>query len=144
SEGGVQPGRLGELVEDGPARERLLDEALRYTQSNGTAALRAAIAAMYPGATTDHIQVTNGGSEANYITTWNLVEPGDEVVLMVPNYMQTWGLARAFGGEVKEWPLVQRGTPLRWRVDVEALERLVSPRTKLIISCNPNNPTGAR
>ena len=55
SESGVQPVRLGELVEDGPARERLLDEALRYTQSNGTVALRAAIAAMYPGATPDHI-----------------------------------------------------------------------------------------
>ena len=144
SESGVQPVRLGELVDDGPARERLLDEALRYTQSNGTVALRAAIAAMYPRATIDHVQVTNGGSEANYITTWNLVEPGDEVVLMVPNYMQTWGLARAFGGSVKKWPLVLEGSPPRWRVDIDALERLVSPRTKLIIICNPNNPTGAR
>ena len=68
--------------------------------------LRTAIAALYPGATPDHVQVTNGGSEANYITTWNLVEPGDEVVMMVPNYMQTCGLARAFGATVKEWPLV--------------------------------------
>src|SRR5438477_7239029 len=144
SESGVQPVRLGELVDDGPSRERLLNEALRYTQSNGTVALRAAIAAMYPGATPDHIQVTNGGSEANYITTWNLVEPGDEVVLMVPNYMQTWGLARAFGGAVKKWPLVLGGRPAGWRVDIDALERLVSPRTKLIIICNPNNPTGAR
>ena len=67
--------------------------------------------------TTDHIQVTNGGSEANYITTWNLVEPGDEVVLMVPNYMQTRGLARAFGATVKEWPLELRGG---WRVDAAA------------------------
>ena len=87
---------------------RLADEALRYTQSNGTLPLRSAIAAMYPGATADHVQVTNGGSEANYITTWNLVEPGDEVVMMVPNYMQTWGLARAFGATVSDWPLVER------------------------------------
>ena len=50
--------------------------------------------------------MTNGGAEANYITTWNLVEPGDEVVMMVPNFMQTWGLARAFGATVKAWPLV--------------------------------------
>src|SRR2546428_7995827 len=105
SESGVHPLRLGDLVDDEPSRQQLLSEALRYTQSNGTIPLRAAIAAIYPGATADHIQVTNGGSEANYITTWNLVEPGDEVVLMVPNYMQTWGLARAFGGVVKEWPL---------------------------------------
>ena len=144
SESGVHPLTLGELVHDAPAREALLMEGLRYTQSNGTMALRSAIASLYPGATPDHVQVTNGGSEANYITTWNLVEPGDDVILMVPNYMQTWGLARAFGGAVKEWPLIQVGTPPRWRVDVDALDALVSPRTKLIIICNPNNPTGAR
>ena len=142
SESGVHPLRLGELVDDTASREALLAEGLRYTQSNGTVALRSAIAALYPGSTPDHIQVTNGGSEANYITTWNLVEPGDEVVMMVPNYMQTWGLARAFGATVREWPLVNSGS--RWHVDAEALERLVTARTKLIIICNPNNPTGAR
>jgi aspartate/methionine/tyrosine aminotransferase len=148
SESGVQPLRLAELVDDDAARNALMSEALRYTQSNGTVPLRSDIAALYPGATPNHIQVTNGGSEANYITTWNLVEPGDEVVLMVPNYMQTWGLARAFGGVIKEWPLVndsrngEKGG--RWRVDTDLLARLVSARTKLIIICNPNNPTGAR
>jgi aspartate/methionine/tyrosine aminotransferase len=152
SESGVQPLRLGDLVADERSREHLMAEALRYSQSNGTIPLRNAIAAIYPGATADHIQVTNGGSEANFITTWNLVEPGDEVVLMVPNYMQTWGLARAFGGVVREWPLTLggpapsavEGSPARWRVDIGALERIASPRTKLIIICNPNNPTGAR
>ena len=144
SESGVHPLRLGELVDDEPARAQLMTEALRYTQSNGTIPLRTAIATLYPGATPDHIQVTNGGSEANYITTWNLVEPGDEVVLMVPNYMQTRGLARAFGGVVREWPLTLSGSPARWGVDIDALERVTSSRTKLIIICNPNNPTGAR
>ena len=142
SESGVHPLRLGELVDDDASRDALLQEALRYSQSNGTLPLRSAIAALYPGATPDHIQVTNGGSEANYITTWNLVEPGDEVVMMVPNYMQTWGLARAFGATIREWPLVE--TADAWRIDADALERLVSPRTKLIIICNPNNPTGTR
>jgi hypothetical protein len=144
SESGVQPLRLAELVDDEAARDALMTEALRYTQSNGSVPLRSDIAALYAGATADHVEVTNGGSEANYITTWHLVEPGDEVVLMVPNYMQTWGLARAFGGVVKEWPLVKAGVPARWRVDVDALARLVSARTRLIIVCNPNNPTGAR
>jgi aspartate/methionine/tyrosine aminotransferase len=142
AESGVRPLRLGELVDDEVAREALLTEGLRYTQTNGTPALRAAIAALYDGATPEHIQVTNGGSEANYVATWNLVEPGDHVVLMVPNYMQTWGLARAFGGTISEWPLVNDGT--RWRVDADSLARLVSARTKLIVICNPNNPTGAR
>ncbi len=142
SESGVHPLRLGELVEDDAARAALLAEGLKYTQSNGTQPLRASIAALYDGATADNIQVTNGGAEANYITTWNLVEPADEVVMMVPNYMQTRGLARAFGATVREWPLAE--TPSGWRADTDALERLVTPRTKLIIICNPNNPTGAR
>jgi aspartate/methionine/tyrosine aminotransferase len=144
AESGVHPLRLGELVDDAAGREHLLDEQLRYTQSNGTIALRDAIRSTYPGATLDHVQVTNGGSEANYLVTWNLVEPGDEVVLMVPNYMQTWGLARAFGATVREWPLVMAGSPPRWSVDCDALAALVSPRTKLIAICNPNNPTGMR
>jgi len=142
SESGVHPLRLGDLVHDTAARDTLLGEALRYTQTNGTPALRAQIAAMYPGATAAHIVVTNGGSEANFIATWKLVETGDEVVMMVPNYMQMWGLADAFGATVKEWPLVNDGA--RWRMDVDALERIVSPRTRLIVICNPNNPTGAR
>lgn len=89
------------------------------------------------------MQVTNGGAEANYISTWNLVERGDEIVMMVPAYRQTWGLARAFGANVKEWPLLEAAGPA-WRIDIESLDRLVTDRTKLIIICNPNNPTGAR
>ena len=142
SESGVHPLRLGELVHDDGSRDALLSEVLRYTQTNGTPPLRALIASMYPGATPDHIQVTNGGSEANYIATWKLVEPGDDVVVMTPNYRQTWSLARAFGATVIEWPLVN--DPARWRVDTDALDRLVTSRTRLIIICNPNNPTGAR
>ncbi|HMD34137.1 MAG TPA: aminotransferase class I/II-fold pyridoxal phosphate-dependent enzyme [Vicinamibacterales bacterium] len=142
SESGVYPLALGELLDEPAAARAILDERLRYTQSNGTEALRAAIAGFYPGASSDHIQVTNGGSEANFITTLRLVERDDEVVLMVPNYMQTWGIARAFGGIVREWPLTLDGG--RWRVDTDSLTRLVSAKTKLIVICNPNNPTGAR
>jgi aspartate/methionine/tyrosine aminotransferase len=144
SESGVSPLALGDLVDDRTDRDALLAAALGYTQSNGTLPLRAAIAALYPGATTDHVQVTNGGSEANYITVWNLVEPGDEVVMMVPTYMQTWGLARAFGAAIREWPLIFAPEGARWHADVDALDTLVSSRTKLIVICNPDNPTGAR
>ena len=89
------------------------------------------------------MQVTNGGSEANYLAVWRLVEPGDEVVLLVPNYMQTWGVARAFGGTIREWPLIEDSAAGRWRPDIAALETLVSDKTRLIIICTPNNPTGA-
>jgi hypothetical protein len=144
SESGVRPLTPRELLAGGPEIEALLDQPLAYTQSNGTAELRAAIAALYAGADIDHVEVTNGGSEANLLATWRLVEPGDEVVLLVPNYMQTWGLARGFGARVREWRLVEDEAAGRWRPDLERLAALVSPRTKLIVLCNPNNPTGAR
>ena len=144
SESGVTPLRLGDLVAEPAARDALMREGLRYTQSNGTAELRDLVASQYPGATRDQVQITNGGAEANYITTWNLVEPGNEVVFMVPSYMQTWGLVRAFGATVKEWPLIPPTASDGWRVDVDALDRMVTAQTKLIVICNPNNPTGAR
>jgi len=145
SESGVHPLRLEELAEDEAERRALLSVALGYPQTNGTPPLRDAIAAMYPGATRDHVEVTNGGAEANFICLWHLVEPGDEVVVMVPNYMQAWGLARAFAGasSVREWPLRQ-AEDARWEADISRLEDLVTPRTKLVLVCNPNNPTGAR
>jgi aspartate/methionine/tyrosine aminotransferase len=144
SESGVHPLSLGDLLDTDEHRASLMQEALRYTQSNGTPALRNLIATQYPGATADHIQVTNGGAEANYLVVWNLVEPGDDVVMMVPNYMQTRGLARAFGASVREWPLVRPAGSAGWRVEADRLVDLVTPQTKLIIICNPNNPTGAR
>ena len=144
SESGVRPLTPRELVTDPAGLDGLLDQPLVYSQSNGTIPLREAIAQMYPGAGVDHIEVTNGGSEANFITTFNLIERGDEVVMLVPNYMQTWGLSRAFGGTIREWRLVEDHAAGRWRVDLGELERLVTPKTRMIVICNPNNPTGAR
>jgi len=144
SESGVHPMRLEELVEDPADRAGLLGQELVYPQSNGTIELRQRVAAMYSGATADHVEVTNGGSEANFVTMWHLVEPGDEVVSMVPNYGQTLGLAEAFGGTLKSWALQLSADGKRWHTDIDELRRLVTGRTRLIILCNPNNPTGAR
>ena len=144
SESGVHPLTPRELLGD-DALDVVLDQPLVYTQSNGTPELRTLIADLYPGATPDHIQVTNGGSEANYLAVWRLVEPGDEVAMLVPNYMQTWGLVRAFGGTIREWPLIEDrdGRPLAPRP--RRSSRASSPIARaLIIICTPNNPTGAR
>jgi aspartate/methionine/tyrosine aminotransferase len=142
SESGVYPLTPRELLQDTDL-EVVLDQALVYTQSNGTQELRSLIADLYPGATPDHVHVTNGGSEANYMAVWRLVEPGDEVVMLVPNYMQTWGLVRAFGGTVREWPLIEDREAGRWRPDLDRLGTLVTDKTRLILLCTPNNPTGA-
>jgi aspartate/methionine/tyrosine aminotransferase len=142
AESGVHPLRLEELAVSEEDRAALFGQELGYTQTNGTHELRAAIASMYPEARPELIEVTNGGSEANCIALWHLVEPGDEVVMMLPNYMQMRGLARGLGAVVRAWRLVEEAT--RWRVDIETLDAMVSPATKLILLCNPNNPTGAR
>jgi hypothetical protein len=144
SESGVHPMRVGELLTDIPGHEALLAQELVYPQSNGTVALRERVAALYPGATVDHVEVTNGGSEANFVTMWHLVEPGDEVIAMVPSYGQTLGLAEAFGGVLVPWPLRLDESARRWTVDLDHLRSLITPRTRLIVICNPNNPTGAR
>jgi len=144
SESGVHPLRLEELADTSEDRAALFSQGLGYTQTNGTPELRAAIAAMYPGATADHVQVTNGGSEANYISLWHLLEPGDHVVMMVPNYMQTGGLARGLGATVAPWGLAGGEENRRWHPDIASLDARVTPKTKLILICNPNNPTGAR
>jgi len=139
SESGVHPLSVEELL-DPADREEVLRERLVYVQSNGTEALRAAIAALYPGAEARNVVVTTGTAEANYIAIWRLVEPGDEVVMMLPNYMQIWGVVRAQGAKVAEWALREQAG---WAPDVEELGRLLTPRTRLIVLCNPNNPTGS-
>ncbi|MBI4513607.1 MAG: aminotransferase class I/II-fold pyridoxal phosphate-dependent enzyme, partial [Gemmatimonadetes bacterium] len=142
SESGVHPMTVIELCEmaDLEAAEVLLPQRLVYNQSNGTPELRETIAGMYPGATEANILVTNGGSEANFVTALSLLEAGDRAVLMVPNYMQLWGLGRAFAGDLQTFPLVEER---RWAPDLDALRRATDERTRCIIVTNPNNPTGA-
>lgn len=139
SESGVHPMTPLELLELAGADPReLLGHRLGYNQSNGSDELRERIAALY-GAEPGNVLVGNGGAESNYVTAWSLLEPDDAVVMEVPNYMQLWGLAEAFGGEVRSFPLLEdRG----WAPDLERLaERAAGARA--IIVTNPNNPTGA-
>jgi len=139
SESGVHPMSIRELVDDPEFHQQLLDIELNYPQSNGTPELRARIAALYPGASEDNVLVTTGCAEANFIALWTLLEPGDEMVLMLPNYMQIWGLAKSWGIQVRPFHLREESG---WAPDLDELKRAVTTRTKLIAICNPNNPTG--
>ncbi len=143
SESGVHPLTVRELLADCSENE-VLDLPLTYPQTNGTPELRRAIAATYPGATEECVTVTNGGSEANFLAAWKLVEPGAEVVMMVPNYLQAWGILRGFGANVRPWNLRPNFEANRWAADLKELESVVTKKTSLIALCNPNNPTGAR
>jgi len=139
SESGVHPLRISELL-DGNDTE-FLNRPLEYTQSNGTDELRKIIAAMYPGTEMENVLVTNGSSEANFLSTWSFAERGTEVVVMLPNYMQIWGLAKTLQAKVKFFRLRERDS--EWKPDISGLKKAISKKTKLIAVCNPNNPTGA-
>ena len=140
SESGVEPLTAADLLDDPAVRERVLSAPLGYPQTNGSEELRGRIAELYPGAAAANVLLTCGCSEANYVATWSLVEPGDEIIFMQPNYMQIAGLAHSFGAKVK--PLWLR-EELRWAPDVKELRGLLTPKTRLIAICNPSNPTGA-
>jgi aspartate/methionine/tyrosine aminotransferase len=140
SESGVRPLTLRELTAMGFDLESFLDVPLGYSQSNGTIELREQIAAMYPGATVDHIEVTNGTSEANYLIALSQIQAGDVVAMQVPNYMQMWGVARSLGAEVRTFTL---RTERAWEPDWDEFERAVTAKTRLLYLSNPNNPTGS-
>jgi aspartate/methionine/tyrosine aminotransferase len=145
SESGVHPLSVLELLGKAGDADRLLATGLGYCQSNGSEELREKIARFYDGARMENVLVTNGGSEANYATFWSLLKTGDRVAYMIPNYLQTRGLARAYAGRTDEYRLVRRaeGSRERWALDVEGLRRTVTRKTRLILVTNPNNPTGA-
>ena len=140
SESGVHPLHLGELIEGVPGGvDRLLGAHLNYAHANGTPELRDNIASMYDGATSENVLVTVGAIEANLITMQTLVAPGERVVVMLPNYMQIWGVGKNFGFDVATFDLREDDG---WAPDLDQLHRMVTTETKLIAICNPNNPTG--
>jgi len=140
SESGVRPVMLRELMEMGLDLEAMLNMPLGYSQSNGTIELRDSLALHYPGATPDHIEVTNGTSEANYLLALALLSPGDEVALQVPNYMQFGGVPPSLGAKVNRFRL---RIDQDWEPDWEEFDRAVNQRTRLLYLSNPNNPSGS-
>jgi aspartate/methionine/tyrosine aminotransferase len=146
SESGVLPLSLDELLPDPDQRAVLTAERLGYPHSKGRARLRQNIAAFHGVGGEDSVTVTNGGSEANYVTLWGLVNKSDRVAFMIPNYMQGFGLGTIYGRGVDTYRLVMQkgatGKP-EWRLDIDSLKQAVKPSTKVIVVTNPNNPTGA-
>lgn len=140
SESGVHPLTLAELVRGNQDMlTALLDTSLNYPQVNGTDLLRARIAALYEGANPDNILVTVGAAEANYIAGRVLTRTAGAMVVITPNYLQVWGVARNAGCTVRRLSLCADDD---WSLDIAELDRVVTPDTSVIAVCNPNNPTG--
>jgi len=143
---------LGELLALEPgASEGLLALRLGYTETRGAPALRRDIAATYPapaagGPGPEGVFVHAGAEEAILNFFLATVGQGDHVVVNAPAYQSLAAIPRWLGAAVTSWPLrVEAGTGGggRWFLDPDELERLLIPRTKLVVLNAPHNPTGA-
>jgi aspartate/methionine/tyrosine aminotransferase len=144
TESGVWPLRIGDLLDGDELVQRVLEQRAFYPETAGSDVLRERIASWYPGASLDNVTVMAGGAEVNFTVLWSLLERQDAAAIMLPNYMQAWGIARAFAvaRPFRLKPL-GNGNARRWRLDLDELDRAVTPRTRVIMVTNPNNPTGA-
>jgi aspartate/methionine/tyrosine aminotransferase len=119
---------------------------LGYTESQGAPALRERIAELYASIGPDQVVGLGAPEEGIFITMHALVEPGDEVVVLTPCYDSLINVVEYLGCRVLRWSLEEAPEPPDgpggWRLDLDALERLVTPRTRLVVLNFPHNPTG--
>ena len=117
---------------------------LEYSPSEGLLSLRQKLAAYYKrfniNADGDDIIVTTGGSEAVLFAFMACLDPGDEIIVPEPAYANYMAFAISAGAKIVTVPSnIDEGFALP---PVEKFEALITPRTKGILICNPNNPTG--
>ncbi len=130
-----------EVVE--AAYRAMLSGYTHYTPSKGLPELRRAIADKLKrdngiDVSIDQILVTPGAKQALFYLFMALLNEGDEVIVATPAWPSYWEMATVAGGVVKEAPPADG-----YGLNVEAIERLVGERTKMIIINSPNNPSGA-
>lgn len=110
----------------------------------GLPAARAVVAAEYAPqgleVSPSRVAITASTSEAYAVLFKMLCDPGDEVLVPVPSYPLLAWLASFEGVELRTYPLEYAG---RWHIDLGALARAVTPRTRAIVVVTPNNPTGS-
>jgi aspartate aminotransferase len=117
---------------------------LEYSPSAGFHSLREKLVKYYHKynieLTPDDIIVTTGGSEAVLFAFLSCLDPGDEIIVPEPAYANYMAFAVSAGAVIKSVPSsIETGFALP---PVEEFEKLISERTKAILICNPNNPTG--
>lgn len=126
------------------ALRHLESNVLEYSPSEGIASLRMKLAEYYASfnihVTADDIIITTGGSEAVLFSFMACLDPGDEIIIPEPAYANYMAFAISAGAVIKTLPsTIEEGFALP---SVERFEELITPRTKAILICNPNNPTG--
>ncbi len=119
-------------------------KVVEYSHSAGILSYRKRLADYYKryniGVAPDEMIVTTGGSEAILFAMFTCMDPGDEIIIPEPFYANYNGFAIAAGVIVKPIEsFIENGFALP---PISAFEKAIGPRTKAIMVCNPNNPTG--
>ena len=122
------------------AQEGFLDTWLGYSENDGAPALREAVSGLYTQCGPENVLLHVGAQEAIFGALNVLVEPGEHVICQFPTYQSLYEVARAAGCELSLWPLHQGKDG--WYCDLDELERLITPKTRLLVLNTPNNPTG--
>lgn len=117
---------------------------LEYSPSEGIRSFREKLVKYYHKfnieVDVDDIIITTGGSEAVFFSFMACLDPGDEIIVPEPAYANYMAFAISCGAVIKTVPsTIEEGFALP---SMEKFEELISPRTKAILICNPNNPTG--
>jgi aspartate/methionine/tyrosine aminotransferase len=147
AESGIYPLSTRELLDFLPDGERqaahdaALDLRLGYSEARGSAELRAELASTYDDVSPEEILVTTGAIEANFLVFTTLLAPGDHVIAVYPAYQQLYSVAQGIGCEVSRWEVRNDGAGFAF--DVDELERMIRPSTRMIVVNTPHNPTGA-
>lgn len=126
------------------AAHHLDREVLEYSPSEGILSFRKKLVEYYHkfniDVCTDNIIITTGGSEAVFFSFMACLDPGDEIIVPEPAYANYMAFAISCGAVIKTISsTIDEGFALP---SVEKFEALITPRTKAILICNPNNPTG--
>ncbi|MDR2970251.1 MAG: pyridoxal phosphate-dependent aminotransferase [Tannerellaceae bacterium] len=119
-------------------------KVLEYSPSEGNRSLREKLTGYYAGFNIEvdpsDIIITTGGSEAVSFSFMACLDPGDEIIVPEPAYANYMAFAISSGVVIKTVPsFIEEGFALP---PLEKFEELITPRTKAILICNPNNPTG--
>lgn len=119
-------------------------DILEYSPSQGYKSLRTKLVSYYAeygiDLSPDEIIITTGGSEAVQFAYMACLNPGDEIIVTDPSYANYMAFAISAGAVVKS---VKTSIENGFRLPpVEEFEKQITPKTKAILICNPNNPTG--
>lgn len=126
------------------ALKHITRTTLEYSPSQGILSVRKKMTEYYKkfgvDVNTEQILITTGGSEALQIIFMTCMDPGDEIIVTDPYYANYKAFAHTSGVVIKSVSTsIKEGFKLP---SIEAFEAAITPRTKAILVCNPNNPTG--